>query len=162
METILQQMTEPAWWFSVVLVGLLISVAGTFLAQYAEKFFLQHKKNLSAKKQTVDKERQLLAQTLADNPTLFMVFMHFTQRVLTFTFATGLLTLLLLFFGTTVDWSATFKLIIIFMGFAMAIATAGLWSILNERLPVEFRAHRIYVEKFQNRVDEKIKKSAGE
>lgn len=150
MEKILQQLQEPTWWFSTILVGLLLSIAGTFLSRYIEGVFSKYMKNQAAKKQEADEAKEIIARALAENPDLFLVFLHFSQRILAFAFATGLLTIILLLFATTINGSPILKFTIIFLGLGAAVATAALWSILNDRIPMEIGAHRIYVKKLLN------------
>lgn len=160
MEKILQLTSDPSWWFSSVFVGLILGVSGTFLARYIENNFKSRFDKRAAQKQKSDEERQFIAEILAANPTSFIVFMHFTQRVLTFSIVSGAVTLLSLFFGALVQWSPGYKLIIFALGFIMAVITVMFFKMLNTRLSTELVAHRIYNEKFTKRVEDALQKNA--
>jgi hypothetical protein len=69
MNEFVKQMSDPAWWISVVFVGLLINLASDYLKPLIDKFL---GKFLAAKKR--DNEKQLIlferdVQRLLDNPS---------------------------------------------------------------------------------------------
>ena len=73
MKDILTQLTSPEWWFTVVFIGLFVSVLGNYARDWIGKLISKLSKGLAAKIRNLRVRRRLRARFLSRNTDLLQI-----------------------------------------------------------------------------------------